>query len=724
MIKRKLILFTLAFIFILPLLKAHEGMWMPILLKKYSFEEMQKAGFKLTAEDIYSINQASLKDGVVGLGYKGRPFRHFCTAEVISDEGLIVTNHHCGFRAIQKHSTVEHDYLTDGFWAYEKDQELANPWMTASFLKRMEDVTDQVLKGITDDMTEEERELKIRENRKAIITKAEENTHFQANIKQFFAGNEYYLSVYEIFEDVRLVGAPPSAIGKFGGDTDNWSWPRHTGDFALFRIYASKENKPSAYTADNHPYKPVKHFEISNKGINKGDFTMVLGYPGTTQQYIPSFAVDLKKNHINPLRIKLRGLRLDVMNKYMEKDKAVRIQYASKYAGTSNGWKKWIGENQGLERFETIKNKKELEAEYKEWAKNHKKYQGIVDKYEVLYDSLTPLREGFYYAIESIQAIELIDFAGEFTRLLDDAQKDDNEDEMLKSISRLEKRIEAHFKDYYMPIDKEIAAKLLKEYYKGVPEEYRAPVIDSVYAKYNGNFEQYTEYLFEESSFTSNKKANELIGEFKPEDHVKITNDPAFKLYTEVVNYYRSNILHRYGEISDKLDVLDRKYIAGLRKMQKDRNFYPDANSTFRIAFGKINGYEPRDGVQYHYQTTLEGIMEKDNPEVYDYRVPEKLKELYENKDYGNYTNASGDIPVCFIGTNHTTGGNSGSPVLDAEGRLIGINFDRAWEGVMSDITYKPEICRNIMLDIRYVLFIVDKYAEADNLIKEMTIVE
>ncbi len=724
MIKRKLILFTLAFILILPQLQAHEGMWMPILLKKYSFKEMQKAGFKLSAEDIYSINKASLKDGVVGLGYNGRPFRHFCTAELISDEGLIVTNHHCGYRAIQKHSSVEHDYLTDGFWAYEKDQELANPWMTASFLKRMEDVTDQVMKDVTDDMTEDEREMKIRDNQEAIIDKAEEGTHFQANIKQFFAGNEYYLSVYEIFEDVRLVGAPPSAIGKFGGDTDNWSWPRHTGDFSMFRIYASKDNKPSAYTAENVPYKPIMHFKISNNGINKGDFTMVLGYPGTTEQYIPSFAVDLKKNHINPLRIKLRGLRLDVMNKYMEKDKAVRIKYASKYAGTSNGWKKWIGENKGLERFETIKNKKELETKYKEWATTNKKYSGIIDQYKVLYDSLTPLQEGFFYAIESIQAIELVDFAGEFTRLLDDAQRDENQKEVEESIKRLENRITAHFKDYHLSIDKEIAAKMLNEYYNGVPQEYRAPIADSIHKKYNGDFEDYTNYLFEESIFTNVEKTDKLLENFKPGDHKKIEGDPAFLLYTSLVNYYRDNILARYGEISDKLDILDRKYIAGLRKMQKDRNFYPDANSTFRIAFGKIDGYEPRDGVQYHYQTTLEGIMEKDNPDVYDYRVPEKLKELYKNKDYGNYTNASGDVPVCFIGTNHTTGGNSGSPVLDAEGRLIGINFDRAWEGVMSDITYKPEICRNIMLDIRYVLFIVDKYAEADNLIEEMTIVE
>ncbi|WP_462280962.1 S46 family peptidase [Salinivirga cyanobacteriivorans] len=724
MIKRRLILFIVATLIVLPLLRAHEGMWVPILLEKYSYEQMQKAGFKLTAEDIYDINQASLKDAVVGLGYMGRPFRHFCTAELISDEGLILTNHHCGYRAIQRHSSVEHDYLTDGFWAYSKDEELANPWMTASFLKRMEDVTDQVLEGVTDDMTEEERETIIRENQEAIIEKAEEGTHYRANIKQFFAGNEYYMSVYEIFKDVRLVGAPPSAIGKFGGDTDNWSWPRHTGDFSMFRIYAGEDNLPSAYTSDNKPYEPVKHFEISTQGINKGDFTMVLGYPGTTQQYIPSFAVALKKNHINPLRIKLRETRLDVMNSYMEQDKAVRIQYASKYAGISNGWKKWIGEIQGLERFNTIENKEKLEKEFKTWAKDHPKYRGIVDSYEALYKGLTPLQEGFYYAIESAMAIELVDYAGQFSRLVDDAKEATDSTAVEESIARIQKGLDGHFKDYHLPIDKQITGKVLDIYYNGVPKDFRPTIINEIYEQYNGDFDAYADDLFEKSIFASKARVEKLLEDFTFEDYKKIEADPAYQLHEQVANFYRENIQPEYAKISDSLDILDREYVDGLRKMQKDKVFYPDANSTFRIAFGKIDGYEPRDAVEYEYQTTLKGIIEKDNPEVYDYRVPAKLKELYHQKDFGNYTNSDGEVPVCFIGTNHTTGGNSGSPVLDANGRLIGVNFDRAWEGVMSDITYKPEICRNIMLDIRYVLFIVDKYAEADNLIKEMTIKE
>lgn len=724
MLIRRLLSIVLAIFLVLPLARAHEGMWVPILLKKHSFAEMQKAGFKLTAEDIYDINKASLKDAVVGLGRAGRPFSHFCTGELVSDEGLFITNHHCGFRAIQQHSTVEHDYLTDGFWAYSKSEELANPWMTASFLKRMEDVTDQVLEGVTEEMSEEDRELKIRDNQKAIIAAAEEGTHFRANIKQFFAGNEYYLSVYEIFEDVRLVGAPPSAIGKFGGDTDNWSWPRHTGDFAMFRIYASKENKPSEYSEENQPLKPIKYFEISTKGINKGDFTMVLGYPGTTEQYIPSFAVELKKNHINPLRIKLRSTRLDVINKYMENDKAVRIQYASKYAGISNGWKKWIGENKGLERFETIKHKQELEAEFKNWAKSNPKYAGIVEEYEKQYKDLTLLQKGFYYAIESALEIELIDFAGQFSRLYRDAQKEDNEEEIKADIERLKSRTTSHFKDYYLPIDKKISAKILEIYFKGVPDLYRPPIMDSIYNEYNGDFEAYANYLFDNSIFTTQTKVEEFLNNFSKDKYTIIEQDPAFILFSNIVDYYREAIQPGYASISDTLDILDRKYIAGLRKMQSDKVFYPDANSTFRIAFGKVNGYEPKDGVKYHYQTTLKGIIEKDNPDVYDYRVPQKLKDLYEAGDYGNYTNSSGELPVCFIGTNHTTGGNSGSPVLDAEGRLIGINFDRAWEGVMSDITYKPEICRNIMLDIRYVMFIVDKFANAQNLIKEMTLVK
>ena len=724
MLRKRLLAIALAILIIIPLARADEGMWIPILLKKYSFAQMQKAGFKLTAEDIYDINKACLKDAVVGLGRVGRPFSHFCTAELVSDEGLIITNHHCGYRAIQQHSTVEHDYLTDGFWAYKKSEELANPWMTASFLKRMEDVTSKVLEGVTSDMTEEERELKIRDNQEAIIKAAEKDTDYKANIKQFFAGNEYYLSVYEIFEDVRLVGAPPSAIGKFGGDTDNWSWPRHTGDFSMFRIYASKDNKPTSYSEDNQPLKPIKHFDISIDGINKGDFTMVLGYPGTTEEYIPSFAVELKKDYINPLRIKLRGTRLDVINKYMDKDKAVRIQYSSKYAGISNGWKKWIGENKGLERFETVKNKQELEGKFKEWAKTNPKYKGIVGDYQKQYKELTLLQEGFYYAIESALAIEVVDFSGQFSRLYRDAQKDENEEDLKTDIEKLKNRAESHFKDYFPPIDKEITSKVLEIYYEGVPAQYRPPIMDSLYQKFNGNFEAYANYLFNNSIFTNKEKVDVFIKNFKKADYTVIENDPAYMLYRNIVDYYRANIQPGYGAISDTLIVLDRKYMAGLREMQPDKVFYPDANSTFRIAFGNVKGYEPKDGVYYTYQTTLKGIMEKDNPNVYDYRVPQKLKDLYNSKDYGDYANSSGELPVCFIGTNHTTGGNSGSPVLDAEGRLIGINFDRAWEGVMSDITYKPEICRNIMLDIRYVLFIVDKFANAQNLIDEMTLVK
>jgi hypothetical protein len=718
-----LLLFIILFIS-LPLLRAAEGMWMPILLKKYTIEEMQKAGFKLTAEDIYDINKASLKDAVVGLGYNGRPFSHFCSGELVSDQGLMLTNHHCAYRAIQKHSTLEHDYLTDGFWAYNKDEELANPWITASFLKRMEDVTSEVLKGITDEMTEEEREATIIENQKSIIEKTEEGTHYRASIKQFFAGNEYYMSVYEIFEDVRLVGAPPSAIGKFGGDTDNWSWPRHTGDFAMFRIYASKTNEPNEYSEENVPYKPVMHYEISVKGINKGDFTMVLGYPGTTEQHLPSFAVELKKNHINPLRIDLRGKRLNIMNKYMEKDKGVRIQYASKYAGIANGWKKWIGENNGMDRFETIKNKKILENEFELWAKSNKAYQGIIEAYKNKYEALTPLQEGFYYAIEAVLSIETVDFAGQFSRLVDDAKKEDNQEKVKKDIENLKERAETHFKDFYTPIDKEITAEVLHVYINDAPKAYLPEIIKEIDGKYKGDMQKYAKKLFDKTIFSDKEQVLDLLNNFSSKDYKKIEKDPAYQVNDHVVEFYKENIQPEYANHSDEIDILDRKYVAGLRQMQSDENFYPDANSTFRIGYGKVDGYEPRDGVAYSYQTTLKGIIEKDNPEIYDYRVPEKLKKLYKTKDFGVYTNDNGEVPVCFIGTNHTTGGNSGSPVLNAEGRLIGINFDRAWEGVMSDITYKPEICRNIMLDIRYVLFIVDKYAEAQNLIDEMIIVK
>lgn len=721
---KRLWIVVLALILLQPFAKADEGMWMPILLEKYNIEDMQKAGFKLSAEDIYDINKASLKDAVVGLGYKGRPFSHFCSAELISDQGLILTNHHCGFGAIQRHSSVEHDYLTDGFWAFSKDEELANPWMTASFLKYMEDVTSEVFKGVTSEMSVEEHESLIQENISAIIAKAEKDTHYRASIKQYFAGNEYYMSVYEIFEDVRLVGAPPSAIGKFGGDTDNWTWPRHTGDFSMFRIYASENNEPKEYTTDNQPYKPLRHFEISIKGINEGDFTMVLGYPGTTEQHLPSHAVEMKMNHINPLRIELRGKRLDIMNRYMEKDKAVRIQYASKNAGISNGWKKWIGENQGMQRFETIKNKQILETEFDQWAKSNTEYQGIISQYKDLYSQLTPLQEGFYYALESVLEIEIIDLAGRFARLVDESKKVDNEENIEKNVERLLSTIDSHFKNYYQPIDKEIAAEVISMYFQNAPKQFLPQIIKDIEKKFKGDFEKYSDQLFEKSIFADKEKLVELLNNYSSKDYKKIEKDPAYQLHREVVTFYQKNIQPDYSRIADELDNLDKIYVAGLRKMQSDKVFYPDANSAFRVSYGQVKGYDPKDGVQFKYQTTLTGIIEKDNPDVYDYRVPEKLKELYASKNFGEYTTSNGDVPVCFVGTNHTTGGNSGSPVLDAEGRLIGINFDRAWEGVMSDITYKPEICRNIMLDVRFVLFIVDKFAGAQNLIDEMSIVK
>lgn len=725
---RRFLLVVLAVVVMQVQSKADEGMWIPMLLKKYNIEQMQAMGFKLTADDIYSVNQACLKDAVVIFG-RG------CTGELISDQGLLITNHHCGYGQIQYHSSVENDYLTNGFWAMSKEEELVNPGLTVTFLKRMEDVTAKVMQGVTDDMSDEDKGEKISENIKATKDEAVKDTHYQAVLKPFFNGNQYFLFINEVFKDVRLVGAPPSAIGKFGGDTDNWMWPRHTGDFSLFRIYAGKDNKPAEYSVDNVPYKPGKHFSVSMKGVEEGDFTMVFGYPGSTYQYVPSYHLEMLTETVNPKLIDVRTEKLKILNRHQEADSKVRIQYAAKNARISNSWKRWIGENRGLEILDAISKKQAFEQDFNSWAKSDKdraaKYGDLLAQYKEVYQAYTRYRLAKDYILEVVyrNGIELAGMAYKMNKLAvlySEAEKNGgvpDEAKMVEARKALKEDAALFFKNYYQPIDKELSVKLLAMYKANVPEQFYPALYGLIDKKFGGDLHKYTNYLFKKSIFDDRDAVMAFIDGFSAKSVKKLKKDPAYQLYNSFIDVYRDNVLKNDQLYQAQLDKLNKGYMAAQMEFESDKVFYPDANFTLRVSYGQVEGYTARDAVDYKHYTTLDGIMEKDNPDIYDYRVPARLKELYENKDYGRYEQ-NGSVPVCFIATNHTTGGNSGSPVLNADGHLIGINFDRAWEGVMSDLMFNPEQCRNISLDIRYALFLIDKFAGAGYLLDEMTLVD
>ena len=717
---KKTILYLIAIYFaIIPNLRADEGMWIPLLLNKYNIKDMQAKGFKLTAEDIYSINKASLKDAVMIFGGG-------CTAELISDQGLLITNHHCGFGSIQRHSSVEHDYLTNGFWAMNKSEELPNQGLTVTFLERMEDVTSQVLANVNDNMSEEERQQEIAKQIQMIEIKAAKNGKYVSHVKPFFYGNQYFLFVQKVYRDVRLVGAPPSAIGKFGGDTDNWMWPRHTGDFSIFRIYAGKDNEPAEYSPDNVPFKPKKHFTISLKGVKKGDFTMVFGYPGRTQEYLPSYAVEMITQVENPHRIKIRQAKIDIMNHYMEADPAVRIKYAAKQARVSNAWKKWIGENRGLKRLDAINKKREFEDKITTWMiedpARAQKYGDLLPEYKKIYKELAPYQLAAAYFYETFYSLDLPGLVASFSRL-EKMQKEGKTDEIEAYKKRLQASVKRTYKDYYQPLDKEIFAKMMSMYADNMDFNFMPVELKNANTKFKGNFTKYTNYVYSKSIFTNKEKLLAFLNSFDEKSLKKLKKDPLYKLYDDFINMYVEVLQPKISEQNMKMKRMNRLWMQAIMQFEKDKVLYPDANFTLRVAYGKVDTYYPRDGVEYLHYTTLKGIIEKDNPDIYDYRVPEKLKELYKSKDFGQY-GENGRMHVCFTASNHTTGGNSGSPVLNAEGQLIGVNFDRNWEGTMSDIMYDPDMCRNISLDIRYALFLIDKYAGAGYLIDEMTIVK
>ena len=700
--------------------KADEGMWLPSLISQ-RIGDMQAKGFRLSAEDIYSINQASLKDAVVLFGGG-------CTGELISSEGLLLTNHHCGYAQIQKHSSVEHDYLKDGFWAMDRSEELPNPGLEVWFLDRMEDVTGAVLDGYEPGMTEQQRDSVVRTNSEAIAGKAEKDgTGLRADVESLYYGNQYFLFVYRVFKDVRLVGAPPSSIGKFGGDTDNWMWPRHTGDFSIFRIYADKDNNPAEYSEDNVPYIPKKYFKISLGGVSEGDFTFIYGFPGRTQEYIVSEAVRYISEISDPHKIALRTLRLDIQDRYMSASQAVRIQYSSKNAAVSNSWKKWQGEMRGIRKMNTVETKKENERLFEEWAAGSE-YSGIVSRLDSLYRLMEPYAFAADYYNETARAIELTSFAAEYARRLEKAACASSPDEATQARESAKRLAAAFYKDYYMPIDKESFIALMDMFDRNIPSGFKPEYFTERMGRY-GSAEAWADSLFGNSVFSDSSALTKTVAAACADgvgtDITLLTDDPAVEFGNEFRKWYMEGIRSVVQRLGSEITLLYRDYMKGQMEFNKDRAFYPDANLTLRVAYGTVQGYSPADGTYYLPMSTIEGIMQKDNPDIFDYNIPQRLRDIYAEKDYGEWTvtDASGrlTVPVCFIATNHTSGGNSGSPVINADGDLIGINFDRVWEGTMSDIVFDPDLCRNISLDIRYVLFIIDKVAGAGHLIDEMT---
>ena len=684
------------------------GMWIPSQLEGMNEKEMKTLGSQMTAQDIYSETKPSLKDAIVH-------FNGGCTAEVISKKGLLLTNHHCGYGAIQSHSTTENDYLADGFWAMKSKDELANKEMVVTFIKRIEDVSIQVFKGISEDLSIKDKNDKISQNIKKIIKNASKKEDwYESKVKSFYNGNQYFLFITETFKDIRLVGAPPSSIGKFGADTDNWMWPRHTGDFSLFRIYADKDNKPATYNKKNKPYKPKHHLPVSLDGVEEGDFTLVFGFPGSTDEYLPAVAIEQLVDVLNPAKIKIREEALAIVDKYMRDDKQIKIQYSSKFASIANYWKKWIGESQGIKKSGAIANKREMEKAFAEKVKGTKN-EHILPEFDRLYKEIKETSLARDMWVETVyRNVEILNASFKLYQLERSAAK--GEEAFNKHRDALLKGFKGFYKNYSASVDKEVFAKLMTMYFENNPKKYTPNGLA------NTDVNSVAEAIFSNSALVNLDKMTSLLDGNMHDVINKINTDIGYSFGKQLAESFYTTINPDYHKIKNQIAVVQKKYMKSLMEVFPEDRFFPDANSTLRVTYGQVKGYSPKDGVYYKPVSYLKGIIEKHKPNDYEFDVSPKLLELYKTKDFCDY-GINGKMPVNFLGTNHTTGGNSGSPVIDAHGNLIGLNFDRVWEGTMSDYYYDPEISRNIMVDARYIMFIIDRYAGAKRIIKEIDFV-
>jgi V8-like Glu-specific endopeptidase len=718
---KKILLSVIMSLYVLmPIAKADEGMWLLMFLDKQTYKDMKAKGLKLTPKQIYDINNASLKDAIIQFG-RG------CTGEIVSSQGLILTNHHCGYSSIQSHSTVEHDYLSNGFWAYNKSEELPTPGLTAKFFIRMEDVTSQVLQGVTDNMNENDRRDIVRKNSKKIIEKTTKNTSYTAEVSTMFNGNQYILFVYQVYKDVRLVGAPPSSIGKFGADTDNWMWPRHTCDFSVFRVYADKDGNPAEYSQSNVPLKPKHYLPISLKGVKDNDFAMIIGYPGTTDRFLPAAGVKHAIEVYNPSVVKARQALRDVMDADMKADDKVRIQYAAKFASLSNYWKFYIGQTKCLKNLNVYDTKKELENKFTSWIKEDKSgerekiYGNVLADIEEYYDKTSDYDYLRVYTNEAILRGSSAFTIARYTKPLVDMADGKNftNEEWEKRNEQMKAGVDAIFKDYNVSTEEKLMAAGLTAYFRNVPLNLLGQDFVTYAFENDYDFSRIASDIFQNSTLTNQTKFNQL---YDNGDISQVKNDPLYIITMQLLDNYTKK-MQEIASLKDKFTQAKRLFVKGIMEMEKDKNFAPDANSTIRYTYGQVKSYSPNDGVAYNYYTTLDGVIAKEDNSSWEFKVPEKLHQLWKAKDYGRYA-VNGTVPVAFITNNDITGGNSGSPVINSKGELIGLAFDGNWEAMSGNIAFNPQMQRCINVDIRYVMFIIDKFANAQNLINEMKIVQ
>ncbi len=715
MLKKILAISIVASMMMATTAKADEGMWLPFKLHDAIFGEMQTLGFNLTREQLFSFTESSLKDAIVSIGG--------CTAEMISPRGLMLTNHHCATRQIQAHSRVGNDLLRDGFWAKSLEEELPNPGMVARFLVRVEDVTEKFSTNLNDQMSEVDRNATIRRLSAEIEREAVKGTHYQANVRPMFAGNEFFLFVFETFTDVRLVGVPPSSIGKFGGDTDNWMWPRHTGDFTLFRVYTGPDGIPANYAKENVPLVPRHHLPISLRGVKEGDFAMILGYPGSTQRYLTSYGIEFNLSDMYPPRIEIRRKKLDIIEKAMATSDEIRIQYSTRQSSISNYWKNFIGMSRALIRNNVADSKRELENRFINWVNSDNarkaEYGNLLEEYKAIYEGLKGFNSQNFVYLEAMPTGPInFNLAIGFERLLEALKKKNNQDEVGKIVLELRTMVDRVFINYNQDIEQQLWAAMFEEYHKRIPTRRLPDIFETIAKKYKNDFEKYAADVFRRSVFSEKQRLQRFLD--KPSARV-LERDPIF-VASHSVRINHMAISDQIADYQSRLARAERSFIKGLREMDPDGKFYPDANSTMRLSYGSVRSYFPADAVHFDFFTTMRGIMEKEDPNHHEFVVPEKLKKLFLNNDFGEYAE-NGIMVVNFISNNDITGGNSGSPVINGDGHLIGLAFDGNWEAMSGDILFENETQRSINVDARYILFIIDKFAGARHLIDEITII-